>query len=523
MSKDFLKRLTEAHSWLGLIISGLLFIVFFAGSISLFRDEINQWAFQPHLPISQAINAEKQMLPVSKVIEIATEGLDLKKDGRISVSQPRHLVPYFRIYIDVVRKPNAPRRVSFLIDAYSGEKFENPINFQLSQFIYDLHIDLNIPAGEYIIGFVTLFFFFALVSGIFIHARKLIGNFFKYRNENQPRSKLLDMHNVVGVMSLPFTLMYAISGLIFNLVIIYQIAFAVFLYQGDQAALLSDAGVQQISEEWQGKPLVMNTIDGFYQQAVEKYNDTPSTMQIYNYGDESAVVRFFVRPVNSLTQVNEITYYMKDGSIHSQFNAENGNTLREGLRVFSTLHFADFAGVDLRILYFILGAGVCVLIVSGNLLWIEQRSRKRNQSAKTLSFVKNYTLWSTGGVVLATAVAFLIERLLPMGFNHREDFMIGSFITSLIVVAIVVGINVNKIHVLGWLLRLSGYIALITVLSDWLLFSDEIILLWSKGVTSIIGTEIGLILSAFLLIVIGNKLSFKVTPVDEPQGQSVTL
>lgn len=41
MNKDFLKRLTEAHSWLGLIISGLLFVIFFAGSISLFRHEID--------------------------------------------------------------------------------------------------------------------------------------------------------------------------------------------------------------------------------------------------------------------------------------------------------------------------------------------------------------------------------------------------------------------------------------------------------------------------------------------------
>ncbi len=44
MNKEFLKGITEAHSWLGLIISGLLFVVFFAGAIALFRAEITQWS-----------------------------------------------------------------------------------------------------------------------------------------------------------------------------------------------------------------------------------------------------------------------------------------------------------------------------------------------------------------------------------------------------------------------------------------------------------------------------------------------
>ena len=53
LSKAFLKRITDAHSWLGLIISGLLFVVFFCGSIALYRAEINEWAVQPHFSFAQ--------------------------------------------------------------------------------------------------------------------------------------------------------------------------------------------------------------------------------------------------------------------------------------------------------------------------------------------------------------------------------------------------------------------------------------------------------------------------------------
>ena len=251
MSRDFLKRLTEAHSWLGLIISGLLFVVFFAGSISLFRDEIRQWSIQPHLPISGGVS-----LPISELLEKAVDGVKYDPEGRVVLISPNHTQPYYEAIVNVLNEPGETKSISFFMDPTTGEKFHDIGGFKLSRFIYDLHIDLKIPkAGDYIVGIVTLFFFFALVSGIFIHAHKLIRNFFNYRSEDKLRSKLLDMHNVVGVMSLPFTLMYAISGLIFNLVIIYQIAFAVFLYKGDQQALLADAGVNNVKVEWQDKPL----------------------------------------------------------------------------------------------------------------------------------------------------------------------------------------------------------------------------------------------------------------------------
>ena len=43
MNKEFIKRLTLAHGWIGLVFSSLLFIIFFAGSIALFRQEITLW------------------------------------------------------------------------------------------------------------------------------------------------------------------------------------------------------------------------------------------------------------------------------------------------------------------------------------------------------------------------------------------------------------------------------------------------------------------------------------------------
>lgn len=501
MNKSFLKKLTEAHSWVGLVISGLLFVVFFAGSISLFRAEINQWSLQPHFSLPT-----QTPLPLSKIMEKAVEGENFDPKEHLTLVLPSKHNPYYEAFIDVHHEEGQEDYVGVLIDPVTGEKIANHDDFNLAEFIYDLHIDLNIPAGKYVIGFVALFFFFALVSGIFIHARKLVSNFFQYRNGEHKRSQLLDMHNVVGVMSLPFTIMYAISGLIFNLVIIYQIAFALVLYKGDQQALLDDAGYMAVTPVWVDKSWTSPNIDELYQQTINKYEITPRVARVYNYGDESAVLHFFGAEKSSLTNSYEVTYHLKDNSILFTKDEENPNTLVKGLYVISKLHFGDFAGIDLRILYFILGIGVCGLIVTGNLLWIEKRSKQKSQSRKTLAFVNNFTLWGTGGVVLATSVAFLVERLTPVTVANRSDYMLISFVAALICVAIALIFNHSKKAFLAYLLQGAAAMVVLTVICDWILFSDAIITLSQQGVWTIIGTEIGMLVVSAILFYAGKKL-----------------
>jgi uncharacterized iron-regulated membrane protein len=502
MNKESLKRLAEAHSWLGLIISAVLFVVFFAGSISLFRTEITQWSMQPHFALSQG-----KPLPLSEILASAIKDVPFDAKEHLTLQVPDKNIPYYRAYVDIEHQAGEEDHLAFYIDPITGKKIAEIDSFFLADFIFDLHVDLNIPAGKYVVGFVSLFFIFALISGIFIHARKLIGNFFKYRSKDTDRSKLLDMHSVVGVMSLPFTLMYAVSGLIFNLVIIYQIAFALVLYKGDQQSLLDDAGFKAVNAQWLGESWQAPEIDLLTQQTTEKYGIAPKFIRIYNYGDESAVIMLRGEVNNSLTDHYEVAYQLKDNAILFTNDNDSPNTFTAGFNVISKLHFGNFAGFDLRILYFILGMGVCSLIVTGNLLWIEKRSRQRNQSLKTLKFVRNFTLWISGGVIVATSAAFVVERLLPLGIENREYLMVYSFITTLCLTAIILIFNQEKKQFLGRLLIVSSALLVFVIMLDWLMFVKSINLLWQQNIKGITGIQIGLATMAVLFAFIGQKLT----------------
>lgn len=501
MKKYTLRNLTDAHGWLGIIISGLLFVIFFAGSISLFRDEIFLWSVQPTQAIEQG-----NVLSVSQIMEIAIKNRHFNAKEHLTVLPPSADNHYYHVYVDLIEAEAGREYIGLLIDPISGKIIGEIDQFILAKFIYDLHRDLNIPGGKYILGIVTLIFFFMLMSGILIHARKLIANFFQYRTSSNKRSKLLDMHNVIGTISLPFTLMYALSGLIFNLVIIYQIAFALILYKGDQDALLDDAGVRSVQVEWQDKPRKFSHIDQIVERYQQEFDQIPTVVRMYNYGDESAVIHLIGRINNMFAQRFDVAINLNDNTVVFKDDAITHSEVRHGTDTLSELHFGGFAGFDLRLVYFILGIAVCALIVTGNLLWIEKREKNLKSSQRSVNILTKLTLVSTLGFGVACCFAFLAERLTPLSMVNRADLVIYTFVASLLIHLIVTLFTCKEKIMVGSLI-LASCLLLLTLVCDWLLYQENLIQLWHGGELSVFGVQLGVVLVAALFSYIAYKLS----------------
>ena len=98
-------------------------------------------------------------------------------------------------------------RDKHIIFSADGSILGDSQGFAWGDFVYELHYNLYADnVGLYFVGVITLFFFVALLSGVVIHWRKIIKNFFQYR-VSANKDKLLDAHNLIGVMGLPFHIM----------------------------------------------------------------------------------------------------------------------------------------------------------------------------------------------------------------------------------------------------------------------------------------------------------------------------
>jgi len=512
-----IKNLTEAHSWLGVIISAVLFLVFWAGSVTLFHDEISQWAAVPHHVID--VNAED--MPLQKIVTQKLAEYDFDAKEHMAVYMPTKHYPYYRMSIDLVREEGKEDQhgevVYLIVNPKTGETISDSNPFKMADFIYSLHYDLNLPGGIYIVGVITLFFFFALISGVFIHAKKMFKNFFQYRINKRKRDKLLDMHNVVGVMSLPFTIMFAISGLIFNLAVIYQISFVVFLYQGDDEALLKDAGYVSFTEKTVDIEQKMAGAFDLIAQSRKDENQTLNRVIFYNYGDQNAAIQLRASDNDNFAQRNEVFYRVSDGSAINKTDIEQHSTLRKGMDVIATLHFGNFAGIDLRILYFILGIAVCVMIIIGNILWLDKRVLQQNVSKRSIGVVRSLTVGLCSGFVVATAAVFLAERVLPVSLTNRADWVIYAYVVVLGIIAISAFWVVSNKRFIARLLQVTAAVVLLTIVADWWLFGTSLLTLWQDGFRSVIGVEIGLLLFSVASLWIAQLLLKQ--PVNEQNRQ----
>ncbi len=507
-------QLTQAHGWIGISISGLLFIIFFAGSISLFKDEIYQWSVAPTHQVHSG-----PVLTIHDIAEIAIKDRPFNAKEHLSILTPSEKLPYFQVYVDLKENHRGEDYIGLLIDPVSGEIIGEIDSFFLPEFIYHLHESMNLPFGRYLIGFVSLFFFVMLMTGLLIHAKKLLNRFFLYRSDSNKRSQYLDMHNVIGTMSLPFTAMYAFTGLVFNLVIIYQIAFAVVLYKGDQNALLSDAGVHIIEPEWADKPMPMTRIDEQIQAFTHELENPPRFIRFYNYGDESAVMHLFGEVPNTFSSQYELGIEMHSKALLFKDSPEKNSAVKQGLSTLETLHFGSFAGTDLRLIYFVLGLMVCGLIVSGNLLWIEKRVQNKNASARQVTVLTKLTYISTVGIIVATAASFLAERLLPLTAFNRADYLVYCFVIALVAFSAFVMKQSNK-HTTIAGFYLSAGLLVMTVLCDWAMYAPQLMQLWEAGRSTSMLVQIGMLFMAIAFIYCAQWMQRRVKRIafDAPQN-----
>ncbi len=517
MKRDALKALTNAHAWVGLIISTILFIIFFAGSLSLFREDIMSWERDPYFTVGDDV----ENFSFDAIISQVTQDYNVHTHGYFVLQRPTAEQPSSNIYFEekIVPQGNLgdaqlEGSVEDHIDKHlvispDGKILGDGNAFDWGNFLYKLHYNLHIPeVGLYFVGVVTLFFFVALLSGVVIHWRKIISKFFQYRKDGK-KDKLLDAHNLIGVMGLPFHIMYAFSGLVFNLLIVYQISYAVALYGGDQAKLFKAAGVVDVHIEETNIAVPVQGIDKLYLTAKESLGEVEITrISIDHFGDESASVTFRGDDKSQFSTRKEVTYHIASGRELYLTKNNYDNDIRGGLAVIASLHFGDFAGYSLRILFFILGIGTCYIILTGNLMWLQKRAnlRSEKQNKFGLRLVKAMTTGGFIGTIFATAVGFICARVLPIDMLNRSD-VIGQIFFTCLALSLIISlfIKAQKQFSAIFLKITAVALAIIPVL-DWLMLPKRIVVMFNFGHFDVLIVEAMLLVLALCCWLISSKL-----------------
>lgn len=277
MKASFRQCMAWLHTWSGLVIGWLLLAIFATGLASYFKADINAWT-RPELHAGGD--------PIASVVR----GLDWilashPGAAEISVKTPDGRNPVMESYWQT---PDGDFEDAYLAAA-TGEPFTARETLG-GELFYRFHFELELPYpwGRYLAGAAAMAMLLALATGIVTHKR-IFKDFFTFRPGKGQRS-WLDIHNVLGVLSLPFHLMISFTALV-TLMTLYM-PFAVTANYGDDEDAYYAAFPNALPRvEASGAPAALTPIAPVLQDAARRWGGRVGAVYILMAGDAAARIQ----------------------------------------------------------------------------------------------------------------------------------------------------------------------------------------------------------------------------------------
>ena len=405
MGTNFREAMSWLHTWAGVVLGALLFAMFWMGTLSVFDREIDRWMMPDTRLTLPSVPVPLDHI-IDRIADIVPEGT---RRWDIRLPSEREPVLWFRY------RTAQGDRVIRQFDPVTGEILADQGTLAGRGFIFPFHFNLNLRwnrVGYWLVGLAGMTMLTLLVSGVVIH-RKIFVDFFTFRpNKKLPRSSL-DLHNLTGVLALPFHFAITLSGLIIFFAIYFPTIIA-SVYEGDRAAFDRDA-FGAYGRAPSGEPVALASLDAMAAEAKRRWNgEAPYYLRI-RYPDDANGTVAMRRNRNTAVDLNVDVLY---------FDAGTGEVLHEHTaqpvvhvqRFIAGLHFIQFEHWPLRWIYFALGLSGCVMIATGYIYWLETR-RKRHAALGLpgVRIVEGLTVGSVTGILMATLAFFVANRLLPPG------------------------------------------------------------------------------------------------------------
>lgn len=435
---DILRIYQSIHTWVGITAGIFLFIAFFAGALTMFKQPIDDWMHKPLSKLSGVPETQLNHL-VSQVLQQHPAS---KKNFQILLDAQQHaIVTWAEGKSGRELDLNAHRWVASL-DAQGRLISHQETPSKLAELIDLLHRTGGIPGmlddehlGIYVMGVASVLYFLALVSGVILLLPTLVKDFFALRPGKNRKRFWLDAHNIVGITSLPFHLVICLTAIVFAFHDQYYDALnhVVSPVKTEVASVQSKKQVLAPVELLTPSRLLETIRLASNQADIHK-------LEFMNLESARPMLRVALNNPRYLVRGPESGYLVLNPTNGKIMNASmvpgKEGTWMAIVAPFFSLHFGSYGGDFVRWVYFFFGLSGAFLFYSGNLLWLEKR--RKNQGQQTVS--NRWMAATTVGVCLGCITGVISVFLLGIwGFkavpSSNELFMpiyYCAFITCII-------------------------------------------------------------------------------------------
>jgi len=531
---SFRVAMTWVHTWLGLVLGFVLVVVFFFGSLSVFDREIDRWAIPETRFEPQPLPSFDTMLrPIFERIEPEAEELENARE-RVGQALPTnlrlmnwsayttHRDPVLTLYAEyAVPNPQDPD------DHVHGHVTIDPRNGQLlshdqlalgSEFFYPMHISLHLhwlDLGYWIVGIAALAMLIALVSGVVIH-KKIFREFFTFRPHKQGQRTKLDLHNLTGVVALPFHVMFPLTGLVIFAGIYFPVAETMLKPLADKHEQI-EAREKGLPHERSGISAPLASVDAMVVEAKRRWarRGMPGEvgyLAVNHVGDRSGYVTIYRAGSDRVTLVGQaINFEAATGRVLYE---EPPPTVISGIAEFLTgLHLQHFQHWLLRWLYVFGGLSGCVCIATGLVFFVGKRKQKHAaQGIQGARWVDALAITSVTGPVLATLGILIANRCLPADLANRGTWQEGLFGASWLIALAHAALRSAPVRQARIAPAWREQCCAITVLAgtavvmNWITTGDHLARTIARGYWPVAGVDLALLGTAGVALIAAHRL-----------------
>lgn len=311
----------------------------------------------------------------------------------------------------------------------------------------------------------------------------MIKKFYALKDSNNRKQFWKDAHVTFSFIGLPFQLIYGITGSLLGLSILLLLPSVMLLFGGDQLKVrgIIDPFFSIESPREAVDRTSEVSLNKIYAEFNKNYTDYEANFfRIKNYGMENAIMAINIDDKKTLTGDGIVVMDMVGGQELAAIFPENkvyGNAV---FSLLIKLHYATFGGIWLKIIYFLLAMMTCFSIISGVLLWRHARDNKKYTDQQRLFHhrVTKISLAICYGLIPATAILFLANKLIPIDMGDRVFYVNTIFFLSWLLLTIAGSFMDDYAKMFRSLLGITGVLAFAIPISNGIMTGDWI---WSPA------------------------------------------
>ncbi|MDV6168554.1 PepSY-associated TM helix domain-containing protein [Flavobacterium sp. DG1-102-2] len=388
------KKLFELHGWIGTKLCILFFIICFSGTLATMSSEMD-WLF------NRDIRATPQATLASK--NLIVHNFRKKFPNGAITHWAQNEAPYI---CNILSKEENGDKSYVFVNQYTGViQGESTITFQ--RFFRKLHYNLFMPLqiGHYTVLFFGFLLFISLITALLFY-KKWWRKLFELKTDKGSLVFFRSIHRLVGLWSIPFTLLFSITG------------FWYFLERSNIAGL-GDAGNPQA-------PQIVNNDEKNTQKLSSQILDYDKAIRIAEQQIPNLVAGdiaipgyetdyIYITGKNDVDLVrqraNKVFVDAKNYKVISYQNANNIPRIVYISDIADPLHFGYWGGLPTKIIWFIAGLGICSLILTGIWIILKRKATQKKNNKKRVFGPWKYINYGITGVMLFYMYSALVKSM----------------------------------------------------------------------------------------------------------------